>query len=213
VQRLAAAVREGERLRMIYASVSSGGETMRRVDPYSLFFQDGALYFAAFDERRREVRTFAVHRVRALTSTGERFKRPDDFRLDRYLGSSFRIIRGGAPVEVTVRLSARAAQQAEGRRWHPSQALTRRADGSIDLSMRVSSLDEVSSWLLSFGGEARALSPPALLDLVRAASRRIASQHDAVAPEVSQFQAMASALPGRSRTARRLGPKQEKKRT
>ena len=138
---------------------------------------DAEYYFVANDERRRSLRTFAVHRVRTLTSTEERFARPAEFSLNAFLADSFRIIRGGELHEVRVRIGPTAAPFAEGRRWHTSQVAHRLPDGALELSFRVSSLEEVCAWLLGFRGEAQALAPEALRALMYSAGQHLVAAH------------------------------------
>ncbi len=54
---------------MRYYSASRNATTRREVDPYHLRYVGGALYLIAYDHRRREVRLFAVERIRSLTLT------------------------------------------------------------------------------------------------------------------------------------------------
>lgn len=171
-------VRERFRVKMFYDS-RTAPRTMRRVDPYALFLQDGSLFLVANDERRREVRTFAVHRIRAVDRTDERFQRPVDFDLDRYLASSFRVMRGGAPREVRVRLSAQVAPFAADRRWHPSQERESLPDGRVDLRFRLGALEEIRTWVLGFGGHAEALEPAELREQVRMAAEKLLDVHRA----------------------------------
>ena len=57
-----------------YRSLSAGRTTDRRVRPYHVFNIAGDWYLAAWDERRREVRDFALHRIRRITLTTERYE-------------------------------------------------------------------------------------------------------------------------------------------
>jgi predicted DNA-binding transcriptional regulator YafY len=52
-----------------YRSLSSGRTTDRRIRPYHAFNHRGDWYVAAWDERRAEVRDFALHRIRRVTLT------------------------------------------------------------------------------------------------------------------------------------------------
>ncbi len=62
--------------------------------------------------------------------------------------------------------------------WHPSQKLTRKKDGSVVLQLVLADLDEVASWVLSFGPNAMALGPPALRQQVAEAAVATASRYD-----------------------------------
>jgi predicted DNA-binding transcriptional regulator YafY len=56
-----------------------------------------------------------------------------------------------------------------GRRkiWHESQKITKVPDGSLEITFRVVGLDEIKSWVLSFGPEAEVLEPVKLRKIIR----------------------------------------------
>lgn len=196
------AILRRERLRMIYDSADGGATTMRRVEPYALFYQEGALYFAAQDERRRAVRTFAVHRVRQLEATKERFVRPAGFSLNTYLGGAFKVFRGDGDYAVQVRISPAATSLCEGRKWHPSQRERKQPNGGLELRFQLSALEEVCTWILGFRGEAEAVEPPALRRMVREASERTRAAHAEDGESVSVSGTKTAARSGTVRAAR-----------
>jgi predicted DNA-binding transcriptional regulator YafY len=148
-----------------YRSLSSGRTTDRRVRPYHVFNHRGDWYLAAWDERRAAVRDFALHRIRRVTATTERYEIPADFDARAYLGEAFAIekaARGARPVDVAIRFAPRQARWVRERRWHPSARVQDALDGGCVLRMRVAGLGEVKRWVLQFGAEAEVLSPAAL---------------------------------------------------
>lgn len=85
LQALQRALLEGRRLRLRYHAMSRDEETDRRVDPYHLTLFQGGFYLVAHCHLRQAVRLFAVERIREVRVLGERFVRPADFDVDRYL--------------------------------------------------------------------------------------------------------------------------------
>lgn len=70
---------------------------------------------------------------------------------------------------VRVELKNDAARLGQERRWHPTQegvALNAKGTG-IEVRFEVGRLEEVLRWVLSFGSQAKALAPPALVQMVR----------------------------------------------
>jgi len=53
------------------------------------------------------------------------------------------------------------------RTWHPSQKLAPADRGRVELTMEVGGVDELRTWILSFGDGALVLEPPVLRDAVR----------------------------------------------
>ncbi|HWB17648.1 MAG TPA: WYL domain-containing protein [Vicinamibacterales bacterium] len=148
-----------------YRSLNSGRTTDRRVRPYHVFNHRGDWYLAAWDERRAAVRDFALHRIRRVTTTTERYDVPGDFDARAYLGEAFAIekgAKGARPVEVAIRFAARQARWIRERRWHPSARVQDAIDSGCVLRMRVAGLGEVKRWVLQFGAEAEVLKPASL---------------------------------------------------
>lgn len=104
IDRLNRAIDEHRTVQMRYFTASRNVTTRREVDPYHLRFVGGALYLIAYDHRRREVRLFAVDRIRALTFTDHPYQMPLGFDVGAYItlellgwllrfGSGVRVVR------------------------------------------------------------------------------------------------------------------------
>lgn len=110
---------------------------------------------------------FALDRMERLEITERRFAPDPDFSIERYLGDSLSIERGSEPVEVKILFDRHQARWIGERRWHASQQLEKRQDGSVLLSMTVSGLGEVKRWVLGFGSHAEVLVPAELREEVK----------------------------------------------
>jgi predicted DNA-binding transcriptional regulator YafY len=150
------------RLLVRYRSLSSDRITDRRIHPYHLFNHRGDWYVAAWDEARKEVRIFALHRMRrAMPMTGS-FEVPADFNFRRYMSDAFGLQKGGKAVSVAIRFAPRQARWIRERRWHRSARVQEGLDGSLVLSLKVAETSEIVRWVLQFGHEAEVLEPPSL---------------------------------------------------
>lgn len=150
-----------------YKSLSSNRVTDRRIRPYRLFGIGGDWYVAAWDERRKEVRDFALHRIRRLTLTTERYEVPPDFRFEAYMADAFGIEKG-RPVAVAIRFAPRQARWIRERKWHRSARIQEEIGGGLVLRLRVADTSELRRWILQFGREAEVLAPAALRKAVAA---------------------------------------------
>jgi predicted DNA-binding transcriptional regulator YafY len=52
------------------------------------------------------------------------------------------------------------------RKWHPTQKVKANRNRSVVMTMEVGGLEEVASWVLSWGPQATVLGPPILRKLV-----------------------------------------------
>lgn len=146
---------------IVYRAISSGRETRRTVDPYSVWAMNGNFYLIGKCRLRDAVRTFAIDRIREMTVTDRTFVLPDDFSLEDYVQSAFRVMTG-EPRVVKVRFSRSVAAIVRERVWHPTQDLVSAADGGVTVTMLVPINYEVISWILGFGAAAEVISPKTL---------------------------------------------------
>ena len=82
-----------------------------------------------------------------------------------------------APQEVRIRFSKDVAYLLKERQWHPTQTISELENGDVILTMQAGGLDEMSTWALSWGPQAKVLSPPALVKLVAAELTAAARQY------------------------------------
>jgi len=158
---------EHERIEIDYWSAGRDELTTRRIDPAVVFFALGAWYVGAYCHAAAGERMFRVDRVRDVRPTGERFEpgsvgfeagevynpRPDDPR-------------------VTLRLAPAAAWVAEA---YPSESVTERADGRLDVVLAVSEPAWLERLLLRLGPDATVLhSQRAPVDRAAVARRVLA---------------------------------------
>lgn len=164
LERLSRAVAERRTVQMRYYSASRGRVTRREVDPYHLWFAAGGLYLIAYCHRRRDVRMFAVERIRSLTVTAHPFQLPLGFDVEAYVEDALVVMRGRL-VEVELAFDRATAAWARDRIWHPSQHLVPTRDG-LRMTLRVADTRELTGWILSFGRGVRVIRPAALRERV-----------------------------------------------
>lgn len=176
IQRLNDAVIGRRRLRMRYYTGHSGQHSQRDFDPYRVWYRSGGLYVLGHDHRSDEVRVFAVERIESLEATGERFDVPVDFDFDRFIAGAFGVILG-SPHRVRLRFDPSWEAYISGFEWHPSQKLTRAADGRSELELEVAHTADLRAWLLSFGAGVEVLEPEELRESLRAELQRALARH------------------------------------
>ena len=149
----------------------------RVVDPYHLANINGEWFLFAYDHLRKDLRTFVPARIRSMEPTGVKFSRPPKFSLERRLRDSFGVISGQGDFKVIVRFDESVADYIREKRWHPSQQTRELEGGAMEMTLQLSSLVEIQRWVLGWGGRARVLSPPQLVEAVRADALRLAEGH------------------------------------
>lgn len=191
VDQLQTAIEDRRITELTYHSQRSTEPVSYLVNPLGLVYHRGSLYLVAESpqEHRGEIRHFKIDRVVDLdiNVSSLPFNRPADFDLQEHLAEAFGIFRGrGEPVEVRIRFSAAAARYVSESRWHASQQLITGRDGSVTVSFTLNALEEVQSWVLSFGRQAEVLAPDELRERVQAELRESLANYESSRPRRSQ---------------------------
>ena len=76
------------------------------------------------------------------------------------------MMTGAGDYEVVIEMDPWLTDVLRGRRWHPTQDWTEMPCGGSRLRMRLSCLEEIEQWVLSWGTHATVLRPHALVERI-----------------------------------------------
>lgn len=153
-------------MQMRYYSAARQGNTRRDVDPYFLRFAGGGLYMIGHCHLRKEVRMFAVERIRSLALTDRPYQMPLDFKVEEYVQDALGIMRSGRRIDVELLFTKKAASWVKDKQWHPSQELTSLKDGRLKMKLKVADNEELLGWILSFGSQVSVVGPAELREKI-----------------------------------------------
>jgi proteasome accessory factor B len=147
-----------------YHAMGTNSVARRSVEPYGLFFLSSHWYLAARDAEKAELRNFRVNRVRNPAVNPARrqsadYTIPREFNLREHARSKHAWeIGDGNAEEVLVDFNARTGAA------RAASQLGVAVEGAADRrKFTVRRIDAFARWLLSFGGEAVPVAPPALV--------------------------------------------------
>lgn len=141
--------------------------TAHRMDPYVLVLYQYGLYVFGYSRRAKALRMFSVERIHRVDMTDDCFDMPSDFSWEAQSDRLFGLI-DEPPKTVRIWFSPDVAYLLKERQWHPTQSLEQQEDKSVVVTFQAGGLDEITSWVLSWGADAKVLSPPELIQSVRA---------------------------------------------
>jgi len=159
-------------VQMRYYSASRDSTGRREVDPYHLWFASGGLYLIAYCHLRKDVRLFAVERVRSLALTDHPYQMPLGFNVQEYVQDALNVMRGRR-IEVELLFSKKAAAWLKDKSWHPSQETRLLKDGRLKMTLKVANNEELIGWILSFGGQVRVVRPEGLRERVKVEAKKV----------------------------------------
>ena len=139
----------------------------RHVDPYHMVHFKGEWYLLGYCHKNKEIRNFAVSRIKKARPLRTLFIRPDDFNANEYFGKHFGIMFGPENYQVKIKFSRKAVPYVSERDWHTNQIFKKAKDGSGILSFETNHLTEVTAWILSWGQVAQVLEPVELVERVK----------------------------------------------
>ncbi len=178
IDTLRAACAERHVLSGVYASASSDTTRPRRIGPHYLYFAKGSLYLVGEDLEDRKVKVFSATRFKSIDMTDESYggqvSTPEE-----YFQGTFGLYKdASAPVDVAIAFSKQIAPYVSERKWHSSQNVIHKDDGSIELRLHCQVNLELARWILGFGANARVIGPPALIASVAEESRKVAKIYE-----------------------------------
>ncbi len=180
LETLWAAVNAKKSVDLEYYSPRTRTVTARRVDPWGLALRRGVWNLVGWCHLRKELRTFYVHRVRALTMNAAKPRAPDfvvpaDFRVDAHVASWPWQHRIHAPLEVTITLTGELAPLA--RQLFSIEPVLEGATARLAVS--ATNLDGLVTYVLSLGAGARITAPEQARDRLRELAQRVLTAHAA----------------------------------
>lgn len=161
------AIEHRHRVRLHYRGTSKGGtEQAYEVSPLVLRLVKEQLYLVGFCEDKAEPRVFKVLRIVSAEYVKKAAERRESFDLETWLKSSIKAW-SGPPRHVEVLLQPDVAWLAEEYPMVSNQVLEAEPNGAVRIRAEVAGLVEVKQWVLGWGKNAIALSPPELVQAVR----------------------------------------------
>ena len=140
--------------------------TVRKVDPYKMWYFDNTFFLIGRCHRNDDVRMFVVDRIKAMKILTESFGIPSDFSVEDYMRDSFGVIHG-KKVQVVVRFDKEVAGYIKEKKWHSSQNIKQHKDGGITATFTIAGTNEIKYWILSYGHRAEVLKPASLRDEIK----------------------------------------------
>lgn len=159
-RRLTEALMERQQVQIRYRRPLESEPQDIRLCPYHILFKHRSWYVIGRSQTHLEVRTFNMGRIVSVERLGTKYKVPKSFRLSRYLGNAWSLIREtDERHNVAIRFQPLVAQNVAEVHWHKTQKLHWNKDGTLDFHVDVEGLTEIGWWILGYGDQAEVLKP------------------------------------------------------
>lgn len=188
--RLVGALSNRRAIKIDYYSASS--DTLyegRKVDPWGLAVRGDAWLCVAYDHKSGERRDFNLARIEALRprrpdSNGGDYQIPEDFDLELHFIERFESLDAEEVYEVRLLVEPDAVPYFESKAYHRTQQIHREEGGPerVVVSYEVAGLEEISSFVRSWGPDVKVLHPPKLADRIAEEARQVAERYEESGP-------------------------------
>jgi proteasome accessory factor B len=172
-QDLLRAISNNESIVIKYFSGQKAVVVDKPCDPYHLLNFKDNWYLVAFCHEKQDFRDFLCSRILHVENTNVTFLPDPDFSLATHKRESQLFAAEAPQVEIVAEFDKYAAHWIRLKTVHPTQEVTERSDGSLEVRFQVSSMENIMRWILSFGEHARILAPQDLQERVRRAVGRM----------------------------------------
>jgi predicted DNA-binding transcriptional regulator YafY len=157
----------------------SGAEepATRVLCPYgTLYGGNGRAWLVGHVEGLPDMRLWRLDRIASMDLLDRCFTRRDDFNLAAYAAQSFGVFQE-EPIDVVLRFTPEAAEDAACWLFHPSQTLKQEADGTLLVRFHAGGVQEMSWHLFTWGTKVTVVAPDDLRDELHEAAAMAARHH------------------------------------
>jgi predicted DNA-binding transcriptional regulator YafY len=134
--------------------------------PYRLFYNNQTWHVLGRSRPDKSIRTCELNCIKELKITDECYPVDEAFDVSEYLGRAWSMIPEGQIYHVKLHFKPKAANNVAEVKWHKTQKVTRKDDGSAIVEFRVDGLNEITWWVLGYGDQVQVLAPKALRERV-----------------------------------------------
>ncbi len=144
-----------------YRSLSADEDETYAIRPYELELCGDAIYVAGYSCKSGAPRLWKLDRMSSALVTNVKFEKPDDFESTLFASPN-------APTQkVRIHFDRGVARFVRERRWHDSEKVTERPDGSLLVEYELRETVSLKTRLLSYGRLAEVLEPESLRNEIR----------------------------------------------
>lgn len=159
------ALLQRQQLEGIYRTPYQKKAVRVKLQPRRCFLAQQAWYLAAEDRSDCVTKLYRLARFNELKLLPKPITIERNFSLREYLGNAWAVHKGKDERDwhVEIEFTPEAAELVAETKWHHTQELEQRKDGSLAFRATVSGLQEIKWWILGWGDRAKVTKPQELV--------------------------------------------------
>lgn len=148
-----------------YQSIHSDRPKVYKIHPYNFVYQHGFIYVVGYSCKDNEVRFWKINRLEKVDILSEKFMRPVDFNIEKYMSKAFcPFVSEEGVVKIIVLFKKEVASIVKELAWDSFKEIKERKDGSIKVKIETEGGKPLFHWLLGFGADVQVISPKSFRD-------------------------------------------------
>ncbi|MCL2120197.1 MAG: WYL domain-containing protein [Planctomycetaceae bacterium] len=156
IEELVFGCEERREVKITYRSLAAEDEETYAIRPYELAICGGTIYVTGYSCKSRGIRQWKLERMSSALATNVKFEKPVDFEFSAFASPD-------APVQkIRIVFDRKVARFVQEHRWHESERITERPDGSLLVEYELAETVLIKTRLLSYGCHAEVLEPESL---------------------------------------------------
>jgi len=148
----------------------------------STMHSDRAWYVLGKSSLHKGVCTFKLNQITELRILDKCFIKDVKFDVSEYIGRAWSMAPEGRLFNIKLRVLPEVAHSVAEVQWHSTQMVTFENDGSAIVEFCVDGLNEITWWILSYGGQVQVLAPQILRQKIIEIAQNTVKQNEQLLP-------------------------------
>lgn len=175
---LFSAMEKREVVKFTYFSVNSREVKVYEVHPYSFIYDKGFIYLLGYNCKKDRFQHWKLNRFKKAESLNVPFQEDHHFDLESYSDKAINMfLCDDDPVRVRVIFSSRCALDVKEQGLAVIKKKRFRKDGSLEVEMMVDPSPAFVNWILSFGDNAKVMSPRSVRAQILEEANKLAARY------------------------------------
>ncbi len=170
---------ESRVVRICYRSMASKQSKSYEIRPYNFVYNQGFIYVIGFSCKDGEIRIWKANRMASAQVTGERFERPKDFDVTKFMAHTlYPFVGHQKAVTAKIRFTPEVARIVLEQELKTVKNVKFSRDGSATVEMEVEPDTPFLRWVLGFGDGAEVVSPQKMREQLKNEIRRLVKMYE-----------------------------------
>ncbi|MFP4520532.1 MAG: helix-turn-helix transcriptional regulator [Fibrobacterota bacterium] len=166
-----------KKIKMRYRKGGMPEKSERRIEPYTLIYQNKEWQVIGRCLRSWKLKTFSLHRIIKPEMLDRSFVIPDDFDVRDFFHHPFESLTGSETKKIELEIDSPEAEKISEINWHCSQEIEEKKNGGIRLKMQCSVNQNLIDWIFSMKDCVTIKSPYELRLAVKEKALRMAEKN------------------------------------